>query len=146
MRVAMIGGNWKMYKVPATTNSFFETFRPLVESSRNCEMVIFPSLFELDAAVTGARGTRIQIDAQNLCWATEGVFTGEVSASMISISKLSGAQFAKTVIAYEPVWAMGAGQAAAPEVAAAAHRSIRAQARGQLWRTSGKQCSHPIRA
>jgi triosephosphate isomerase len=194
MRVPMIGGNWKMYKVPATTKSFFETFRPLVESSRNCEIVIFPSFLELDAAVTGARGTRIQIGAQNLCWASEGAFTGEVSASMIrasgcshvivghserrkyfaetddsvlkkivaaidagltpivcvgecekenvetvlaeqferSISKLSRAQFAKTVIAYEPVWAIGAGQAAAPEAAAAAHRFIRAQAKGSF--------------
>jgi triosephosphate isomerase len=77
----MIGGNRKMYKVPATTKSFFNPFRPLVESSRNCEIVIFPSFFELDAAVTGARRTRIQIDAQNLFWAREGAFTGEVPAS-----------------------------------------------------------------
>lgn len=52
MRVPMIGGNWKMCKAPATSKSFFETFRPLVESSRNCEIVIFPSFLELDAAVT----------------------------------------------------------------------------------------------
>lgn len=34
---------------------------------------------------------------------------------------------AKTVIAYEPVWAIGTGEAATPEQAQAAHRAIRQQ-------------------
>jgi triosephosphate isomerase (TIM) len=189
MRIRMIAGNWKMNEVRGTARAFFERFRPLVGSSRNCEIVIFPSFLELDAAVISARGTKIQIGAQNLSWAREGAFTGEVSGLMLrasgcshvivghserrkyfgetnasvlkktlaaidagltpivcvgecekknvetvlaeqfahSISMLLGAQFAKIVIAYEPVWAIGTGQTAAPEAAAAAHRFIRAQ-------------------
>jgi triosephosphate isomerase (TIM) len=44
------------------------------------------------------------------------------------IAGLSDQQFARIVIAYEPVWAIGAGETATPEVAADAHRLIRAQA------------------
>ena len=45
------------------------------------------------------------------------------------IGALSEVQFARIVIAYEPVWAIGAGETAAPDVAANAHRFIRAQAK-----------------
>ena len=89
IRVHMIAGNWKMNEVTGTAKAFFERFRPLVESSRNCEIVIFPSFLELDRAVVGARGTRIQIGAQNLCWARQGAFTGEVSGLMLRASGCS---------------------------------------------------------
>jgi triosephosphate isomerase len=46
------------------------------------------------------------------------------------VSKLSGEQFAKVVIAYEPVWAIGTGKTATPDMAADAHRAIRALAEG----------------
>jgi len=42
------------------------------------------------------------------------------------IAGLTPEQFAKIVIAYEPVWAIGTGKVATPEIAAAAHRTIRA--------------------
>ena len=203
MRIPMIAGNWKMYKVPASTKSFFMSFRAPVESSGDCEIVIFPSFLALDAAVTCARGTRIQIGAQNLCGAKDGAFTGEISGSMIrasggshvivghserrkyfgetdesvlkktlaaidadltpivcvgeceketveaelaeqferGISTLSAAQFAKIVIAYEPVWAIGTGQTPPPEAAAGAHRFIRAQAKGSF----GTEASNNVR-
>jgi triosephosphate isomerase len=43
------------------------------------------------------------------------------------IAPLTADQFAKIVIAYEPVWAIGTGKTATPEMAAAAHRFIRAK-------------------
>jgi len=48
------------------------------------------------------------------------------------IGPLTEGQFARIVIAYEPIWAIGDGQTAAPEVAANAHRLIRAQARARF--------------
>ncbi len=86
MRVPLIGGNWKMYKDPAGTTSFFQRFRPLVEHSEGCEIVICPSFLDVENAVAAARGTRIQIGAQNLYWAQEGAFTGEISGPMIKAS------------------------------------------------------------
>lgn len=41
------------------------------------------------------------------------------------IAPLSPEQFAKITIAYEPVWAIGTGKTATPEMAADAHRHIR---------------------
>ena len=190
-----MAGNWKMYKTAAETSSFFEQFRALVEHSGHCEIVICPPYPNLPAAVAAAQGTRIGIGAQNLFWAKEGAYTGEVSASMIrstgcshvivghserrqyfgetnetvlkktiaaleagltpivcvgetlehreggqteavildhcqgGTSKLTSEQFAKILLAYEPVWAIGTGKTATPEIAADAHRVIRDFAR-----------------
>jgi triosephosphate isomerase len=45
-----------------------------------------------------------------------------------AIGELSQGQFARILIAYEPIWAIGDGETASPDVAAHAHRLIRAQA------------------
>ena len=42
------------------------------------------------------------------------------------IAPLDAASFAKIVIAYEPVWAIGTGKTATPDMAADAHRALRA--------------------
>jgi triosephosphate isomerase len=41
---------------------------------------------------------------------------------------LTGAEFSRIILAYEPVWAIGTGRTAAPEIAAEAHRFLRRQA------------------
>ena len=40
---------------------------------------------------------------------------------------LTGSQFSRIIIAYEPVWAIGTGRTATPEMAAEAHRFLRSQ-------------------
>ncbi|MBI3471034.1 MAG: triose-phosphate isomerase [Candidatus Solibacter usitatus] len=45
------------------------------------------------------------------------------------IAVLPAGQFARIVLAYEPVWAIGTGRVATPQIAADAHRLIRAEAR-----------------
>jgi triosephosphate isomerase len=57
------------------------------------------------------------------------------------IAGLDAAQFAKIVIAYEPVWAIGTGKTATPEIAADAHRVIREQAAKQF----GKGAADDVR-
>lgn len=44
------------------------------------------------------------------------------------LGPLTPEQFSKIVIAYEPVWAIGTGKTATPQIAADAHRFIRSQA------------------
>ena len=47
------------------------------------------------------------------------------------IALLTPEQFARIVIAYEPVWAIGTGKTATPEIAADAHRVLRGQVRAR---------------
>jgi len=83
MRRPIMAGNWKMYKTPAETCGFFEKFRPLIAHATQCEIVICPPFVDLTAAVDAARGTNIEIGGQNLFWAEEGAYTGEVSGPML---------------------------------------------------------------
>jgi triosephosphate isomerase len=190
-----MAGNWKMYKTVSETVSFFEKFNPLVAQSIHCEIAICPPFVNLQAAVSVTQGTKTGIGGQNLYWAKEGAFTGEVSGPMLKaigcqwvivghserrqyfgetnetvlkrtiaaleaglkpivcvgerleereggwteavlleqfkhgVGGLSAEQFAQIVIAYEPVWAIGTGKTATPEIAADAHRIIREQIR-----------------
>ena len=43
------------------------------------------------------------------------------------IAGLTEEQFAKITVAYEPIWAIGTGQTATPEIASQAHRLIRSE-------------------
>ncbi len=54
------------------------------------------------------------------------------------IAGLTEQQFARIVIAYEPVWAIGTGKTATPEMAADAHRAIRGQVRAKFDKEAGE--------
>ncbi len=56
---------------------------------------------------------------------TEAVLREQWSAG---VGGLEPAQFARLIIAYEPVWAIGTGRTATPEIAEAAHAEIRSLA------------------
>jgi triosephosphate isomerase (TIM) len=67
----------------------------------------------------------------------EGNRTEEVLGEQFDggIAPLTPDQFAKIVIAYEPVWAIGTGKTATPELAAAAHRFIRGKVSDKFGET-----------
>jgi triosephosphate isomerase len=69
--------------------------------------------------------------------------TEEVLAEQFDggIAPLSAEQFAKISIAYEPVWAIGTGKTATPEIAAAAHKFIR----GKVEAKFGKEAAAAVR-
>ncbi len=56
--------------------------------------------------------------------------TDEVLARQFQggVAALTGAEFSRIILAYEPVWAIGTGRTATPEMAAEAHRFLRQQA------------------
>jgi len=71
---------------------------------------------------------------------------GKTAAVLVSqfqkgIAGLTAQQFAKIVIAYEPVWAIGTGKTATPEIAADAHRVIREEVRAKY----GKEAADAVR-
>ena len=71
----LIAGNWKMFKGPIDTLAFFDTF----EAPDGVDVVLCPPFVSLEAAV----GEEWPIYAQNVHWADEGAFTGEISARML---------------------------------------------------------------
>src|SRR5207245_4782762 len=56
------------------------------------------------------------------------------------ISPLAPNQFERIVIAYEPVWAIGTGRTATPEIAADAHRVIRAEVAQRFGEAAAQAC------
>jgi triosephosphate isomerase (TIM) len=55
------------------------------------------------------------------------------------VAGLDAQQFAEIVIAYEPVWAIGTGRTATPEIAAEAHRTIRGEVRARYGQPAADQ-------
>src|SRR6202050_4362781 len=78
-RTKLIAGNWKMYKTPDQTRDFLHAFLPLVANHDRDQIVICPPFVDLQIAVESAKGSNVMIGAQNLHWADEGAFTGEIS-------------------------------------------------------------------
>ena len=82
-RTPLIAGNWKMYKTVSEAEAFIASFLPRVSSVQGVEIAICPPYLDLQPLVDSARGSRVQIYAQNMHHAAEGAFTGEVSAPML---------------------------------------------------------------
>jgi triosephosphate isomerase len=59
---------------------------------------------------------------------------------MGGLFKLSPEQFSRIVIAYEPVWAIGTGRTATPEIAAEAHHFLRDRIGEHFGHDAGEAC------
>ncbi len=83
MRIPLIAGNWKMYKTVAEAEQFIQALLPRVSSADAVDVAVCPSFLALQAMVDSTRGSRVQVYAQNMHYADEGAFTGEVSPPML---------------------------------------------------------------
>jgi triosephosphate isomerase len=79
----LIAGNWKMFKGPGETREFCAAFEP----PEGIEAVLCPPFVSLAAALESDH----TVFAQNVHWAAEGAFTGEISAPMLRELGVSGA-------------------------------------------------------
>src|SRR4051794_40863572 len=176
-----------MFKGPTEAAAFCHALRDA--DLGDVDVVVCPPYVSLDAAVQALAGTEIAVAAQNVHWAADGAFTGEISAPMLRELGVYGTivghserrqLFGETdetvakrmvaalehglqviacvgeleaereageteavlrrqveaiaaampetddvVLAYEPVWAIGAGRTATPEIAQEAHAFIK---------------------
>src|SRR5271170_2324351 len=199
-RKPLIAANWKMYKTTSEARACAEALLPLCLGHSRDEVVICPPFCSLGIVLDALSGSGIAVGAQNMHFAEEGAFTGEISAPMLTAigvthvilghserrqyfcetdetvnQKLHTAlrhglipivcvgetlveredgrteevlirQVAKAllnispdnaspiVIAYEPIWAIGTGKTATPELAAQAHLLIRSEVARRLNR------------
>jgi triosephosphate isomerase len=181
--LALIAGNWKMYKGPAEAAEFCLRLRE--QDLTGVDVVVCPPYVSLTVSVQLLAGTEVAVAAQNVHWEREGAYTGEISADMLLELGVYGAivghserrqYFGDTdetttqraraalsaglfviacvgeteeereggvtedvlrrqvslfelddnlVIAYEPVWAIGTGKTATPDMAQEAHAFIK---------------------
>jgi triosephosphate isomerase len=194
MRKKLIAANWKMHKTPSGAHAFVNDFLPLVAGHERDEIVLCAPFVDLALTVEAVKGSGVFVGAQNVHWAKEGAFTGEISAHMLeavgvthviighserrqyfaetddtvnrrlemaldagltpivcvgevleereagltddvlrrqctrAFSGISAKKAAKMTVAYEPVWAIGTGKTATPQIAASAHAVIRGEA------------------
>jgi len=194
MRKKLIAANWKMHKTPSGAHAFVNDFLPLVTGHERDEIVLCAPYVDLAVTVEAVKGSGVFVGAQNVHWAKEGAFTGEISAHMLeavgvthviighserrqyfaetddtvnrrlemaldagltpivcvgevleeresgltddvlrrqctrAFSGISAKKAAKMTVAYEPVWAIGTGKTATPQIAASAHAVIRGEA------------------
>jgi triosephosphate isomerase len=83
-RRPFIAGNWKMFKTIAEAEALIQALLPRVGAVEDVDVVVCPPFLALQAAVDSARGSAVQVYAQNMHEADEGAFTGEVSAPMLT--------------------------------------------------------------
>jgi triosephosphate isomerase len=81
--VQLLAANWKMYKGPRETRQFCAAF----QRPDGVQAVLCPPFVSLAAAVESGH----TVFAQNVHWADEGAFTGEISASMLRELGVKGA-------------------------------------------------------
>ena len=189
-RRILIAGNWKMNKTSREGAALVGEILAGLPSGNLPEIVVCPPYLTIPSVVDTARGSVVEVGAENVHWAESGAFTGEVSAAMLldagvthvlvghserrqyfgetdeTVNKRTKAALAaglvviacvgetlaereagetaavidrqvrkalegvasldKVVIAYEPVWAIGTGKTATPDMAQEVHAQIRA--------------------
>ena len=192
MRRKVIAGNWKMNMLPNEAIEYIEAFAPMVKDTNN-EVILCVPYTDLFYCLMNVQGTNIKIGAQNMHYAENGAYTGEVSPKMLksigveyviighserrqyynetdeSVNKkvkaayevglkpivcvgesleereagkteeiitnqtrlalegLSNDEVKSTIVAYEPIWAIGTGKTATSEDANNSIKAIRAE-------------------
>ncbi len=85
MRKPFIAGNWKMFKTCKEAQEFADEFKTLLTQDKNDVMVgICAPFTQLSTLVKAFEGTSVKIGAQNMHFAENGAFTGEISGDMLN--------------------------------------------------------------
>ena len=191
-RKIFIAGNWKMNKTVAETAELASALKAsLAQFAGKCEIAVCPTFTSLATAVEILKGSNVKVGAQNIHWADNGAYTGEISGAMLkeigveyviighserrqyfgetdetvnqrikaalkyglkpivcigetlaereggvtntvlekqirgAFADITAADMDAITVAYEPVWAIGTGKTATPEVAQETHAFIR---------------------
>jgi triosephosphate isomerase len=87
----LIAGNWKMFKTASETAEFCAALRDREGEVNDVDVVVCPPYTSLHHAVAVLAGTSIAVFAQNVHWASDGPYTGEIAPPMLRELGVTGA-------------------------------------------------------
>jgi triosephosphate isomerase len=82
MRKKIVAGNWKMNKNSSETAALLTQLQSKMPKT-SAEVMVAPTFVNLAQAVTQVAGSSIEVVAQNMHFAENGAYTGEISANML---------------------------------------------------------------
>lgn len=77
-RTPIIAGNWKMHNTLAESAALIEALKK-AENKNNAEIIVAPSYTSLAEVARLAKGSHIEVAAQDVHWEDKGAFTSAVS-------------------------------------------------------------------
>ena len=81
-RKKIIAGNWKMNMTPTEAVALVNQLKPLVVNDEVDVVFCVPAI-DIIPAMEAAKGTNIQIGAENMYFEEKGAYTGEISPNML---------------------------------------------------------------
>ena len=82
-RKKIIAGNWKMNMTPSQAVKLVEELKPLVANDEVDVVFCVPAI-DIIPAMEAAKGSNINIGAENMYFEESGAFTGEISPAMLT--------------------------------------------------------------
>ena len=83
MRKKIIAGNWKMNKTPSEAVALFNELKPLV-ANEDVDVVFCVPAISIVPAMEAAKGSNINIGAENMYFEESGAYTGEIAPNMLT--------------------------------------------------------------
>jgi triosephosphate isomerase len=81
-RRKLIAGNWKLNLTVDEGSKLVEALKPAAAAT-SAEVLVCPTFLGVAPAIQAAKGSKVQVGAQNCYVKESGAFTGEVSASLL---------------------------------------------------------------
>jgi triosephosphate isomerase len=82
-RRKIIAGNWKMNMTPSQAVELINTLKPLV-ASEDVDVVFCVPAIAIIPALEAAKGSNINIGAENMYYEESGAYTGEIAPNMLT--------------------------------------------------------------
>ncbi|MGN1235025.1 MAG: triose-phosphate isomerase [Christensenellaceae bacterium] len=81
-RRPLIAGNWKMNMTAEKGAALIEALKPAVKDA-NCDVALCVPSILIPAMANAVAGSNIKLGAQNMHWAANGAYTGEIDAEQL---------------------------------------------------------------
>ncbi|MDR3600323.1 MAG: triose-phosphate isomerase [Desulfosporosinus sp.] len=82
-RRSIIAGNWKMYKTVSEAEDYAVRFLEEVKNVTELDIILCAPFTALYPLKTELEESVVHLGAQNMSWADQGAYTGEISAQML---------------------------------------------------------------